>query len=78
MKWFGPPWKSKVCSDGTQVTAPVTKKCHLCLDQIRIGERGVLLPPKPGDEDEAWHLYCLILSQVGVVDPPSSNESSSS
>jgi hypothetical protein len=38
--YFGDPWPSGVCEDGTQVPTPVGKTCSLCDEPVQEGDQG--------------------------------------
>jgi hypothetical protein len=45
--YFGEPWESGICEDGTQHDAPVGKKCFFCDEVIVEGDRGSFIWANP-------------------------------
>jgi hypothetical protein len=45
--YFGEPWESGICEDGTRHATPVGKKCLFCEEAIVEGDRGEFIYANP-------------------------------
>lgn len=68
MNYFGAPWPSIVCEDGTQIPTPVGMECAWCSVPIEDGDQGVVIPAIRAAGEvtlDPWHKECFLRSTVG-------------
>lgn len=73
MNFFGEPWPSGTCDDGTQVATPVGEHCELCDEPIQIFDQGSFIGTMHGEEGQ-WvisqapvHKECSLRSVLGGI-----------
>lgn len=71
--FFGDPWPSGICDDGTQVETPVGEHCELCDEPIQAFDQGSFIGAVHGEEG-AWvgvlapvHRECSLRSVLGGI-----------
>ena len=63
--FFGEPWPSGVCDEGTQVPVPFGEKCILCETSVGISDQGSFMGNENGLQPA--HRECLLRSVVGGI-----------
>lgn len=63
--YFGEPWPSGVCDDGTQVPTPVGENCILCKTLILTSHQGSFIGSEIGLQPA--HKECLLRSVTGGI-----------
>lgn len=66
MNYFGEPWPSGVCDDGTRVPAPVGEDCVLCETPIEVDHQGSFMHELGGGL-RGVHRECNLRSVVGGI-----------
>jgi hypothetical protein len=69
VKWFGKSWGAPLCQDAEHAPTPTGALCLGCDDEIRDGQKGLLIPFVSLTEPPSirpWHLECFLLS-VGAI-----------
>lgn len=71
--YFGEPWPSGICDEGTRVDTPVGEHCELCNEPIQVFEQGSFIGALHGEEG-AWvsvlapvHKECSLRSVMGGI-----------
>lgn len=65
MKWFGDSWGAPICQPEEWAPTPTHKACLECSEDIRLGDRGFLVPYSKDGSYVAFHLQCM-LGSVGA------------
>ena len=61
MKFFGEPWPSGVCEEGTQIATPIGERCTTCKEPIAHGDRGtreIVIIHRNDEADLAFRSSC--------------------
>jgi hypothetical protein len=66
-KYFGPPWPSGVCEEGTQVDTPVGFACALCDEKMVDGDRGSFMGTTEPPYFGPVHRECSLRSVLGGI-----------
>lgn len=51
-EYFGEPWPSAICADGTQIPTPVGAECLWCEEKVVEGDQGTLMTTMKLGEDQ--------------------------
>lgn len=71
--FFGEPWPSGVCDEGTQVPTPVGETCELCSEPIEENDQGTFIGALRGEEGNLVgilapvHRECSLRSVIGGI-----------
>ena len=63
--YFGEPWPSGVCDNGTQVPTPIGVECILCETPVQEGDRGNFMGSEKGLVPA--HRECSMRSVLGGI-----------
>lgn len=70
-KFFGEPWPSGVCEEGTQVEMPLGMSCVMCEEPIQPGDQGSFMgtsvPSMPAATFGPVHRECSLRSALGGI-----------
>lgn len=71
--FFGEPWPSGICDEGTQVSTPIGEHCEMCGEPIQVFDQGSFVGTVRGEEG-AWvpllspvHKECSLRSVLGGI-----------
>lgn len=64
--YFGEPWPSGVCDEGTQVAMPLGENCELCGEHIIPGDQGSFIGKVDGGLGPV-HKECSLRSVLGGI-----------
>jgi hypothetical protein len=69
MKYFGAPGDAPVYEGVDRAPTPVGRKCFSCKEEIRLGDRGFLIPyARPTETaEEPWHRLCFLSDVLGPL-----------
>ncbi|MBA0085442.1 MAG: hypothetical protein HRJ53_10635, partial [Acidobacteria bacterium Pan2503] len=72
-QFFGEPWPSGICDEGTQVDTPVGEHCELCGEPVQAFEQGTFLTVMEGDSGTLTarlapvHRECSLRNVLGGI-----------
>ena len=71
--FFGAPWPSGVCDEGTQVDTPIGERCEFCDESIQTFDQGSFVTAVRGEEGQ-WvgvlapvHRECSLRNVLGGI-----------
>jgi hypothetical protein len=71
--YFGDPWPSGICDEGTQVPTPIGEPCEMCGETIESYDRGSFVGVMRGEEGNLVgalapvHRECSLRSVLGGI-----------
>lgn len=67
-RYFGEPWPSGICDEGTRVPTPVGEKCALCDEEIQPDDQGSFMGAWPDRPALApVHRECSLREVLGGI-----------